>query len=124
MDARRYPYSPTLLPKSTGDSLLKTYTVEMSRGYSADEVRAAVFIPKYYPPVTSAAVATDGSLWVRLAEGGSSFQYRVISRAGDIIARLTLPSNTTIMAVAGDNVHAVNLDEFDVPTVFRYRIAR
>lgn len=122
---RRYPYSPTVLPKSRGDSLVDAYIDgDGPRGHSAEAIREAVFIPKYYPPVTSAAVATDGTLWVRLAEGGSSYQYRVISTTGNVIARLTVPTTTRIMAATPTDAFAVEVDEFDVPSVKRYRITR
>ena len=121
---RAFSYVPRPFDKARGDSLLNTMIGRSRRtGVTPEQIRRAVFIPDYYTPVTGAIVSSDSSLWLRREEG-VTVDYSVLDARGHIIANLTVPARVTLMAVTKTNAWGIEKDEFDVPTVVRYRIDR
>lgn len=125
LSSRRYAYVPKRLEKTRGDSLLAAAErVNARSGLSPGEIRRAVFIPDYYSPVTSGIAGSDGSLWLRREEGKPTVDYWVIGKDGALLAAVTVPANLTLMAVTDSEAWGVEKDQYDVPTVIRYRINR
>jgi hypothetical protein len=97
-------------------------------------VRAELDAPVYYPPVANRGpgvleqavlVSRDGSVWVERWERdreGTRWDVVVVGRGRVAVA--TVPPGVRLLAVAGDRAWGVELDEFDVPTIVRYRIDR
>src|SRR5690606_9890020 len=93
---RTYPYvaRENTQADSTRDALMTTF---IRSGHSRDAIEARVFIPDYYPPVTS-GFASDGWLWLRREEVEGTVDYWIIRADGELGARLSVPSDTTLMA--------------------------
>lgn len=122
---RRYRYTPRPLEETRADSLWNAMEPPLSRaGFSQSEIRDALFIPEYYPPTASGFAAADGTLWLRREPGASEVDYLVIGADGSLLARVAVPSHVTLMAAAASYAWGVQKDEYDVPTVIRYRIER
>lgn len=122
---RALPYMPKPLEKARGDSLLNSYRqTRTGSELSADVLRRGIFIPDFLPPVTSAVPASDGSLWLRREEAPANVEYWVLDKTGSHSATVTVPATLTLMAATATHVWGVQKDEFDVPTVVRYRITR
>lgn len=119
---RTYPYvaRENTQADSTRDALMTTF---IRSGHSRDAIEARVFIPDYYPPVTS-GFASDGWLWLRREEVEGTVDYWIIRADGELGARLSVPSNTTLMAALGTYVWGVETDENDVPSIVRFRLQR
>jgi 6-bladed beta-propeller len=120
--SRRYAYTPRR--NTQADSVWNAMRSRLTRqGHSEDQIRSGVFVPDYYPPVTS-AFASDGLLWLRREEGRANVDYWVIRNDGRLIASVTVPADLTLMAAVDSAVWAVETDPYGVPTVARYRLKR
>jgi len=121
---RSYRYVPRRLEKARGDSLLAAKLTLTRAGHASSEIRGAVFIPDYYAPVTSGMAGSDGSLWLRREDREPTVAYWVIAKDGSLVATVIVPSNLSLMAATATEVWGVAKDQYDVPTVIRYRINR
>jgi 6-bladed beta-propeller len=121
---RNYAYTPRRVERARADSLLTVHEQLTSSGHSLRAIRDALFIPDYYTPITSGAAGTDGSLWLRREEGQPAVDYWVISKDGTLVASVTVPANVVLLAATDTQAWGVETDEYDVPTVVRYRIVR
>jgi len=122
---RRVPYVPKRLTARMVDSVVNERAESFSkRGlpYTAAEVRAAVFVPDFLPPVTRALAGEDGTLWLRREDGGTTVDYVVLSRDGVILATLSVPRAVSLLSASGDDVWAEETDTDDVPLLVKYRI--
>lgn len=119
---RTYPYAPRR--NTRVDSVWNAIRTRLTRrGHSEDAIRSVVFLPEYYPPVTS-GFASDGLLWLRREEGQPHVDYWVIRDDGQLIASLTVPANLTLLAALDSEVWGVETDAYDVPSVVRFRLQR
>lgn len=122
---RSYTYAPKPVEKARADSLLDAQQRRGIRsGYSPGEIRDAVFLPDYYTPITSGVAGSDGKLWLRREEGQPTVEYWILGIDGTLLATVSVPSNLTLMAATDSVVWGIETDEYDVPTVVRYRIER
>lgn len=89
----------------------------------AAEIVDQVTWPSYLPPVTEILAGSDGSLWVRRETMGAPMaRWEVLAEDLTPIGRLDLPLDLELKVVARDHFYAVELDDFDVPTVVRYEV--
>lgn len=89
----------------------------------ARSLRAAMEFPAYHLPIQVAWLAQDESIWLRRQESGSPTSRWVhLDPEGHPRGQLELAASTRIVWSHGDVLWAVELDEFDVPWVVRYRI--
>lgn len=89
-------------------------------------LRSADLLPATLLPVTRLVTGQDGSIWLRREDvpEGDSVLWNVLDREGRPSGALYLPADQRIVATAGDILVAVELDEFDVPYLLRYRLDR
>lgn len=124
---RSYPYRPLPVGPGVADSILnvavKRYTGGRA-GFTADQVKKAVFIPDHQVTITLAFAAEDGSLWLRREAFGAVHTWTVIAPDGAIAATLSLPPNVRPMTVIRDTAWGVEMDDLDVPLLVRYRIRK
>jgi hypothetical protein len=121
---RRYSYVPRPLERSSVDSALDARIRPGSPPAYRDQLRSQMVVPAFRPPVSTAFVAADGSLWLKREDGGPDVDYTVLAPNGDVAGMLTLKRTVAIRAVNGNAVWAVETDADGVPTVVRYRITR
>ncbi len=124
---RQVPYAPKRLTSRMVDSVVNARVESFSRGglpYTASEVRAAMFVPDFWPPVTRALAGEDGTLWLRREDAGATVDYVVLSRDGVILATLSVPRAVNLLWVSGDDVWAAETDADDVPLLVKYRIVK
>jgi hypothetical protein len=126
--AREYGYEPVHLPAQVVDSAVavrvRFVAHEFSTALDAEKaVREAMYIPAYYPPVTDLDYANNGNLWIKREHLGERLQrWEVHDPNGRRCATIELPSTLDIKLIQGDAIWAVELDQYDVPYVVRYRI--
>lgn len=126
--SNRYRYSPRRITKGLADSLLSVAVQQAmevfgSRSAAEAEVRKALYLPEYHPPVTDVVVGGDGNIWLRREDlGGETVVWNVLDHRGRVKALLTLPKRLRIKEARGNLVWAIEHDELDVPYVVRYRI--
>jgi hypothetical protein len=90
----------------------------------ARRLRAEMTFPDFKPPLASAWVAQDESIWLR-REGGDATVARWIILAPDGAprGRLELPADLRVLWSRGDSFLAVDPDEYDVPWVVRFTLS-
>ncbi len=120
-----YAYTPTEISRRQLDSVIRT-TVERSSSRSPEAaplIREALFIPKYYPPVSSLFVGRDGAIWLRRESSDTvEDEWLVIGPDGVPVWTVLVPAMAQLQEAAGGTVWGVVHDELDVPYVVRYRI--
>lgn len=124
-----YPYRPIPLPGSVVDSTVTAMAAQFARpggapSFSAEQIRGALYVPSFFPPISSAITASDGTLWLQRERVGRSTEWSVIAPSGEPAGTLRLPRSTRIMAATHEVVWGTEVDDADVPTVVRWRITR
>lgn len=130
--SRAFGYEPMEIDQRTVDSLVDATVKQLSRapdapaeGRLAEWARASLYVPKYRPPVTQLVVGRDGSIWLAAERTDPvTITWRVLSPAGDAVGIVKLPARFSPMLVDGEHVWGAQYDEFDIPYIVRYRIAR
>ena len=128
--ARVFRYTPTALPRTVSDSIVRQATMEFrdafgSAGAAERALRAGLHLPKFVPPVTVAVVGSDGTIWLRREDiGQPRVAWLVLDDKGRQLASLTLPRGSDIKAARRNSVWAVEHDADDVPLLVRYDVRR
>jgi hypothetical protein len=90
----------------------------------ASAVRAGMKIPPVYPAFTSMVIADDGTAWIGLrTESGAPARFMVLDATGNITGIAVMPPRVRPLTVSASHVWGVELDEDDVPSVVRFRVA-
>jgi hypothetical protein len=89
------------------------------------ELRAALAFPPFQPPVSSAGVRDDGTIWLTRDDlGGQERRYVVLDPEGTPVGELRERSDFRPLRTSWDTVWAVDRDDFGVPSLVRYRLVR
>lgn len=106
-------------PASWNDAALRTAA-------AAWQERAEKYILPYYPPVRHNAetvIGRDGSVWIPLRETSEGSPYLVLDAAGRAMGHPVFPAGVRIGAADATVAWGVQLDEYDVPSLVRYRLS-
>jgi hypothetical protein len=88
------------------------------------QLRERLYRPRFLPPVTALVLGRDGTIWLRREELGRSMAWwHVLDARGRIIGRAWVPASLDVRYADRTQLWAVELDENDVPTLVRFRIA-
>lgn len=119
-----YPYTARQVERARADSLWRAVEQSFRRqGHSEAEIRRVLFLPQFYPPITSAFAASDGSLWLRREETSEpNVLYLVLGADGTPKGTVEVPLGLVLLAADGVQVWGVQKDEYDVPFIRRYRV--
>jgi hypothetical protein len=132
--ARSYPYDAVPLAASEADSLLAPRLqsfLQLTRmeGSLSDAdaetlFRDAVKLPAVRPPVQSAFVVADGSVWLSWAvPSGAAQRWTILSPTGDPLATLTYPQPLDVRAVGNGWLWAAKVGASGSLELVRYRVA-
>jgi hypothetical protein len=132
--ARNYPFSAAPVPRSVADSAMAAVInravsmdvqLNLTGGATlASAVRAGMKIPPVYPAFTSMVIADDGTAWIGLrTESGAPARFMVLDATGNITGIAVMPPRVRPLTVSASHVWGVELDEDDVPSVVRFRVA-
>ncbi len=118
---RLYPYEPKPSPPGLADRHLAELREEIQQMF-----RDRVWVPENLPPISDLVVTQDGTIWLaREAEAQDSVAWWALDPdSGDHLGTIHLPAGHEIVAGQGDVLVAKRTDEFDVPYLVRYRVAR
>jgi hypothetical protein len=126
---RRYDYTPIPIENSVVDSIVAQRAETLESAFDDPReattfARGAMFLPAYYPPVSTAVFGDDGMLWVqRETVPGRQEQWLVIDEEGTPVARAELPVGFQVMAIHDGALWGVTYGGV-VPFVVRYRVER
>lgn len=123
---RSFRYTPRPLPPSANEELDRA-AERMFPGapvaLARQTLREAVKLPPFQRPVSEVVAGWDGELWLRHAElPDGRAVWLILSPTGDISGMAQVPGGLTIKTVQGEAVWGVIHDEWDVPSVVRYRV--
>lgn len=133
---RSINYTPVPLSKTDVDEFLAARVDDYvgtegrspryeSRSEATAAMRDELFVPDFYPPVSSFLQGRDGSLWLaREARPDQSRLWLIFNPSADLIATLELSGDLRVMAADLEHVWTIEFDELDVPYLVRYRIQR
>ncbi|WP_420463683.1 6-bladed beta-propeller [Candidatus Palauibacter sp.] len=130
--SRNYTYRPIPvaeadLERSLGD--LTVFPPDVDGGPDGPDfmrpLREAGLVPETLPPVTGLVAGQDGSIWLRREEGAADrIAWTVLEKNGEVRGTVSLPCGHRVVAALETVMVAVEEDEFDVPSVLRYRVTR
>jgi hypothetical protein len=118
-------YRPLPIPRQVADSIYARVATIATGALGADRertVREVLQLPEHYPPATNVVYAADLSLWVR-REARPDVHWEVY-RDGRRVARVEVPRGLAVHAISQNALWGIEMDEFHVPYVVRYRIHR
>lgn len=102
VQSRSYPTAGILIPAQIRDSLINHHTRRILRsptsgggsgGSVEARVRAALFLPVHYPPVSEAFVDELGRIWLRReAVHAPTVTWEVVSTTGTLVGQVRLPA--------------------------------
>jgi hypothetical protein len=132
---RAVGYPPALLDSIAARSLRSTgfavvggtvvQNVPDSSAQTRAAVRQAMSFPRYQPPVQSAFVGADASVWLRREDNvGPTSRWVLLDPQGNPRGRTELPQRLRLVWSSGDVVWGALPDEDDVPWLLRFRISR
>lgn len=116
-------FRPLPISRQVADSIYASIANIPTRALGADRertVREVLPLPEHYPPATNVVYADDLSLWVR-REARPDVHWEVY-RDGRHVARVKVPPSLAIHAISQHALWGIEMDEFHVPYVVRYRI--
>jgi hypothetical protein len=119
------PYRPVPVPSAVVDSIHASVTAAATRMLGAEgerAVRGALTLPGYYPPATQARYAEDMSLWIRREDSGGTVAHWEVYVDGHRVARVEVPRDLAVHVIRDHTLWGVEVDEFGVPYVVRYRV--
>lgn len=120
--SRRYPFTGVPIPKAVADSTIAARSRVFSTEVRA-EYRRQAYVPPVYPPIEGIVVGRDSTLWLRQRRTAQGSPYLVLGPRGDVVGSVVLPANVTIKAADRSSVWGLEVDEFDVPSIVRFRIS-
>ncbi len=122
--SKRYAYTPVPIPKEVTDSVRLRHLKWLRPQFATEDVERALFLPAFRTPVTHALAGDDGTLWIRREEIGENATFVILDADGRERTHVTAPRRAKLLWASGDTAWGYELDEDDVPTLVRYRVAR
>lgn len=126
--SRRYHYTPRPVTRDLADSLVSMAARDVRQAYPSQQaaeaaVRAALYLPRFQPPVTAVVAGSDGTVWLRREEFGSAaVEWLVLDARGEIAGTFRAPKELRLFVAQRGTAWGVVPDELDVPHVVRYRV--
>ena len=122
---RRIAYELHPVPDRYYDNqidLLSAYPVVVNRPAFGDAVRDFYEGIRYFPPVTSAVLGSDGTTWLAGARRDGVRDWIVLDESGSLIGRFRLPATSWLAYANRTECWVVEKDALDIPYVVRYDI--
>lgn len=126
--SRRYYYTPKPIPQRVADSVVSVAANDVaasfpSRSRAVEAVRAAMYLPRYQPPVSDMVVGVDGTIWLmREGIGEAQNTWMILDSSGRILAQLRTPRGLSVLQARSNALWGVEYDELGVPYIVRYWI--
>ncbi|WP_423927554.1 hypothetical protein [Candidatus Palauibacter sp.] len=77
---------------------------------------------RYFPPVTTVRVGSDGTTWLAGPDEDGVREWLVLDASGASIGRVRLPTTSRVSAANRTEAWVVERDALDIPYVVRYEI--
>jgi hypothetical protein len=124
---RRIDWKPVPVPAAKNDSAIEKQLTYMKDDWFSSpaetrrQLERAVVTPKLYPPVLSALIDDEGSLWLEKPRADGK---RVLERTegSKTTARVEIPRNLILLATGGGYIWGNEVSDDDEFTFVRYRL--
>ena len=117
--AREYSFVPEPVERRTIDSLVNDL---VATGVLEGDARRSLYTPDYWPPILGAVAARDGRLFLKRSIHANEAIWLVLSPSGEPEAVLRVPAGLKIREADAQHLWGVEVGEYDVQHVARYRI--
>ena len=77
---------------------------------------------RYFPPVTSLQVGSDGTIWLAGPDNHGGRTWLVLDGSGSSIGQVRLPTTSRVSYANRTDIWVVERDALDIPYVVRYEI--
>lgn len=122
--SRQYGYNPTAVPDEHVDALVDGAFVEPAYGpppFTREELRRAMWVPEFFPPVATVQLSSDGSIWVARETLQDSIRpWDVFDAMGKPLFRVRLARNVRPFVVYRNRIWARRRGVLDVPQAVEY----
>ena len=122
---RRIGYEPRRVPEGFFvdeiSAILDRPNV-VDRGAHARALREFYEQRRYFPPVTTVRVGSDGTTWLAGPDEDGVREWLVLDASGASIGRVRLPTTSRVSAANRTEAWVVERDALDIPYVVRYDI--
>jgi hypothetical protein len=126
--SRSYSYQPVPVTTQVRDGAVRAVVARAFEADAEQQVRAAMVVPAFMPPVTALVAGRDGSIWIRReAVGNTAIRggtWNVIDPAGTLVAVVTMPTDLWVLYADMDQLLGVERDTAGIQSVVRYRVVR
>lgn len=127
--SRRFTTTPIRVTGRAKDSIFDTYTKLFSRGTTPAMARQLavrhVEIPSTYQPISALIHAREGDVWLRTEPASAqNIIWKVYDPTGRHTADVTIPGGVTVLYADRSNAWGVQLGEYDIPRLIRFRIVK
>jgi hypothetical protein len=124
ISGEKYSYTPRAVTQKLIDSLLPMPPDSAPSGTRerARLLRENADIPKYLPPVNRMIIGRDKTIWLASDWADVKERWTIIGEDNNIVGSVVMPTGFRVMQVDRHHAWGVEMDEFDVPYVVRYRM--
>lgn len=128
--ARMYQIQVPFEPRPISDQLLTAvldsiyrFTARPNVELRRVDLRRALHIPRFSPPVTDVIVGEDGRTWLRRATGlGDTVTYTVVEPNGRVLGDVQLVRGGTVAAATSSRILVIEDQASDHPRLVGYRL--
>lgn len=121
---RHIPFPAVEIPRSRIDSALNRMIGRFALGTNRSVINEFKRnIPKHYNPVADLFIGLDDRIWLGMPADGATREWLVLDSQGHLTGRMVTPRKVTLKAANQTHAWGFDVDEFDVQSVLRYRIA-
>lgn len=124
---RRLAYEPRPVPDSYYDDEINLWLdtpVVVDRRALADAIRESYEQTRYLPPVTSATLGSDETVWLAGVDEDGEREWPVLDGSGSSIGRFRLATTSRVSTANRTEARVVERDALDIPYVVQYEIVR
>lgn len=89
---------------------------------SADEVRAAAYLPDHFPPIRDALLGLDGTIWLHRNEGLAPGAWVALDREGTPLFKARPPEGVRLRQTSREAPWGTMSDDLGVPYVIRWNL--
>ena len=121
--AKTLPYAPVAISRARADSVLRKW---LGTNAQPAAIRAArsLTVPAFYPPIRSAMIGRDRTIWLEFHTGSNQRSWMVLDRGGTAVATFSLPDNQmpAVCDYDAKSIWVIESDEDGAESVLRLRM--
>jgi hypothetical protein len=118
---RRYAFEPIEVTPAYADSAIEAYAARIAPPL-ARLYREQAQYPPLMKPILGVLDGADGTIWLSLRRSSGERIYTVLDEAGGVVGQVPMPRGVFVAIAARSHLWTVEIDEWGVPSLVRYRL--